>query len=479
MNTLGLVLLIIAQFLTGRGILHLFRIKGRAIVLLALSSIIGIGVFSLLPMLLELMKMPITKNNVLVSIIVTIVLTNVFVIRRYDFRSLKPGKIEMPALYEILFVVVYAALMVPSLWRCYYYPAYARDVLSGPEALSHYALIEHKISNSVFSVNLLESTPNLLKPPYITDLQIIYKMFVHPFGQIWLSILVISFLIWLYSLIREHLHPVLAGMVMLLFITIPELYGYTYVLLWDYSNMVFFFGGFYFIYQYLRTKEYNQFLFGVFMLGLATFVRLDTLIFIGLTTPLVLVYMYRDKIVIPRIAHSLGLMLAFPMVFYFVWVNIFVKYYLPVGTNLESELNPGPVSMYFDWIGRINNELVFGGDNLQLYSYILYLFILILGVDIVAFRKKISKEAIFMLVGIAIIYFGMPLMGYFTKWFNITTAKRGLFKLFPLVIMYMCNSPLLIKLSEAIKAFEFPSAEEKQTKPVPVVKNTTSGKKKK
>lgn len=477
MNTAGLILLIIAQFLTGRGILHLFRIKEKAIVLFAISSIVGIAVFSLLPMLLELFKLPITKTNVLVSIVVATLLPNIFVIRRYKISSLKPSAFKMPALYEILFIVVYAALLVPSIWRCYYYPPYARDVLSGPEALSHYALIEHKISNSVFSVNLLESTPNLLKPPYITDLQIIYKMFVHPFGQLWLTILTIAFLAWVYNLVRDRLHPALAGMVTLLFLTIPEVYGYTYVLLWDYSNMVFFFAGYYYLFQYTRTKEYNLFMFGVLLLGFATFVRLDTLIFIGLTTPSLFVYLYRDKVALSRIGYSIGLMLAVPLVFYFVWVNIFVKYYLPVGTNLESELNPGPVSMYFDWIARINNELIFGGDNLQLYSYIIYIFILVFVADIIVYRKKINKEAVFMLVGIAIIYFGLPLMSYFTKWFNITTAKRGIFKMFPLIIMYLCNSPLLLKLSEAIKAFEFPSAEAKQVKVAPVTK--TVGKKKK
>lgn len=477
MNTAGLILLIIAQFLTGRGILHLFRIKEKAIVLFAISSIVGIAVFSLLPMLLELFKLPITKNNVLVSIVAATLLPNIFVIRRYKISTLKLGEFKMPALYEILFIVVYAALLVPSVWRCYYYPPYARDVLSGPEALSHYALIEHKISNSVFSLNLLESTPNLLKPPFITDLQIIYKMFVYPFGQLWLTVLTISFLIWIYNLVRDRLHPVLAGMITLLFLTIPEVYGYTYVLLWDYSNMVFFFAGYYYLFQYTSTKEYNQFLFGVLLLGFATFVRLDTLIFIGLTVPLLFVYLYRDKVSVSIIGYSIGLMLAVPLAFYFVWVNIFVKYYLPIGTNLESELNPGPVSMYFDWMGRINNELIFGGDNLQLYSYIVYIFILVFIADIIVYRKKLSKEAVFMLVGIAIIYFGLPLMSYFTKWFNITTAKRGIFKMFPLIIMYLCNSPLLLKLSASIKSFEFPLVEEKQVKVAPIAKPTVKKKK--
>lgn len=477
MNTTGLVLLILAQFLIGRGIMQAFNIKGKLLALFALASLVGIATVSLLPMIIELIGLPITKSNVMFSIIITIVLTNVFVIRSYNFSSIKSVKFKIPDLYEILFGIVFVALLIPSLWRCYYYPPHARDVLSGPEALSHYALIEHKISNSVFSVNLLESTPNLLKPPYITDLQIIYKMFVHPFGQMWLSILVVSFLIWFYSVVREKLHPIVAGMAILLLITIPELYGYTYVLLWDYSNMVFFCTGFYYLYGYVATKKYNQFLFAVLLLGFATFVRLDTLIFIGLSTPLLFIYLYRDKIAITRIAVSIGIMLLVPLVFYIVWVNIFINNYLPVGTNLESELNPGPVSMYFEWLKRMNDELIFGGINLQLYSYIFYIFMLILAVDIVVFRKKISKEAIFMLVGIAIIYFGMPLMGYFTKWFNITTAKRGIFKMFPLIILYMCNSPLLLKLSEAIKSFEFPSVEEKQVKVAPVAKS--AGKKKK
>lgn len=477
MNTIGLILIVAAQFFIGRGILHIFNIKGKAIVLFAMSSIVGIAVLSMLPMLLEIVKLPINKNNVLLSIVVSVIASNLFVIKRYNFSTIISKKIKFPELYEILFIVVYAVLLIPSVWRCYYYPPYARDVLSGPEALSHFTLIEQKISNSVFTVNLLDSTPNLLKPPYITDLQVIYKMFVHPFGQLWLSILVISFLIWFYGIIRDRLHPVLAGMVMLLFITIPELYGYTYVLLWDYSNMVFFFAGYYYVFQYTRTKEYNLFLFGVLLFGFATFVRLDTLIFIGLTLPLLFIYMYRGKIAIPRIAYSLVLLLIVPLVFYFVWVNIFVKYYLPIGTNLESELNPGPISRYFDWIGRINNELIFGGDNLQLYCYIIYIFMLVFVADIIVYRKKLSKEAVFMLIGIAIIYFGLPLMSYFTKWFNITTAKRGIFKMFPLIILYLCNSPLVLKLSEAIKAFEFPSIEEKQMKAVPVAK--PAGKKKK
>ena len=115
--------------------------------------------------------------------------------------------------------------MIPSVWHCYYYPPQARDVLSGPEALAEYAVREGTLNNSVFTVNLEESVPNLLKPPFVTGLQIVYKLLVYNFGQVWLSMIAISFLIWVYTLLREKLHAVPAGLVMLFFITIPEIFN--------------------------------------------------------------------------------------------------------------------------------------------------------------------------------------------------------------------------------------------------------------
>ena len=46
--------------------------------------------------------------------------------------------------------------------------------------------------------------------------------------------------------------------------------------------MILFFMGFYYMYQYVVTKEYNLFLFSCLMYGLATFIRLDTLVFIAI-----------------------------------------------------------------------------------------------------------------------------------------------------------------------------------------------------
>lgn len=482
MNFWGLLFLIITQFIAGRGILALLKIKLNPVQTFAVSMLSGVLTFSLIPMIIQLFYVPITKTNVFISLCVTSAVLGLVPIKNYDFKALKPGNIKfsMPYLYELLFMGLLVALIIPSAWRCFYFPVNARDVLSGPEALAEYAIKEHSISNSVFSVNLLESVPNLLKPPFVTDLQIIYKLFVHPFGSTWLIIVVISFLTFLYSILRERVHPVLTGFLMLFFMSIPEVYGYTYIVLWDYSNMIFFFLGIYFIYRYYDTKQFNIFLFCCLMFGFSTFIRLETIVFIGLIVPLMAFIMWKEKKTIPQIILNAALITGIPFMFYVVWVEIFVKYYLPLDLHVGTQIDFTPLTSYSEWIGRINAELVFGGLNIGLYGIFIYTFLAVLLIDAIFFRT-FNKQAKFMLYCIGIIYFGLPILAYITPWFNITTAKRGLFKMFPSMILYMANSAMVMRLSQAIKKFEFPEVTQKNKVPKPATVHTvsTTGKKKK
>lgn len=480
MSIFGLLFLIIAQFLTGRGILGMFNIRLKPLLLFVVSQLVGIVTFSLVPMFMEMMHIRISYSGVLITLIITTVLFNILPARKYDYSILKPANLNFkwPPLYETGFIALFFALMLPSLWRCFYFPPFARDVLSGPEALAEFAIREGSINNSVFKQNLLESTPNLLKPPFVTNLQIIYKLFVQPFGQLWLSIMAVCFLVWIYNLLREKLHPLVACFLMLFFFTIPEVYGYSYIILWDYANMIYFFGGAYFLLRYIESKEYNMFLFSCLLFGFATFVRLETLIFIALLSPAMVLALWKDKVKITKIALNLVLLAAIPFAFYFIWVNIFVKFYLPINLDADQALNLGTKTTYLQWLSEINSQLIFGGINLVLYGYYIYFFLLVLIADTLIFRK-LNRESRYMLWGVAVIYFGMPLLGYFTQWFNTTTAKRGFFKMFPLMLMYMRSNSLFTWLSNWVINFENGIARPKQTSTVTAQNTGSSAKAKK
>jgi hypothetical protein len=78
-----------------------------------------------------------------------------------------------------------------------------------------------------------------------------------------------------------------------------------------------------------------------------------------------------------------------------------------------------------------------------------------------------------MLYAIAVVYIGMPVMAYITPLFDLdNTTKRGLFKLFPLMAIYMANSGALVKLSEVIKTFEFSTSTGEIPEPVKLKSNS-------
>src|SRR5262249_46834424 len=155
----------------------------------------------------------------------------------------------------------------------------SRDVLSGPEAIADIAVREHTLINSFFNIDLW-STNNQFKSPFLISLQLIYKMAGFPFCQTWLSIVFVCITLFIYQALRERLHPLLAGMLLLLFILTPETYAYTFLLLYDYSNMVFFFLSLYFLLTWTcnggQTASRNQFYFAGLLMGIATYIRSET-----------------------------------------------------------------------------------------------------------------------------------------------------------------------------------------------------------
>jgi len=466
MNFGGLMFLLITQFLSGWGFLRMFKLKMQKIQELALSMILGIALFSFIPFILQLLYIHITSGSVLISIVLLCIGINIpgliTLFRNYgdiqfDLKKLL-SSLKRPQLYEYPFILFFIYLCVISAWVCFYFPVAARDMLSGPEAIAEYTVREKTMLNSVFSVDL-STTNNHLKPPFVTCLQIIYKLLVCPFGQVWMSVLFISFITWLYSILKERLHPVLAGLVLLFFVTIPELFGYSHIILFDYSNMLFFFCGFYFITKYVADKQTGQFFLASVFFVMATYTRLETLVLEAMIVPLLLYIFYKEKLPLAKIAFRITFFLLAPAFIYFIWMNVYVKYYMPVHFNLGEEINPKltDIGPFFTRIAEMNTRVLFGNYGSQLFGDYLYIFGIFFLIDIIFYRKY-NYETKIMLYGIVLVYFGLPLLGFLLPWFDLmNTTKRGFFKMFPLMLIYISNSGLLQTISGRIKKWEFAS----------------------
>jgi hypothetical protein len=464
MNFAGLFLLLVAHYFTGKGIVKLFRLQLSPVMNSCMSLLVGVPVISFVPCIIQLMKIPITQQSVGVGIAICTALCIVPLLINFK----KPQfKIALPALYELPFFIVFAGLMIISIWRCYYYPATARDMLSGPELLAEYTVREKTMLNSVFTVDL-QTTNNYLKSPFITCLQIIYKMFVQPFGQVWLSVLFVGFITWLYNALRQRVHPIMAGALLLCFFAIPDLYAYSYVMLYDYSNMVFFFCGFYFLAQYLQSWRINDFIFAAFLFGLATYIRTETLVFVYLIAPMLVYYYYRQKMPPRKWAIDAAVFVLVPAFFYFVCIKLFVGNFVPVAFDPSAQINPNlkDLSPLFKRFDDMNTLLIFSKMGETIYGDFVYFFCTLLVLDVI-WPRRFSKEALIALYGVAVVYVGLPILGYLLPLADLTnTTKRSFFKALPMMLFYMSNSGIVHKISNLIKNWEYPQERAPQKKPV-------------
>ena len=273
-----IILLALLHFIAGFGILMLLKIYLKPALLISLSVLIGIGVVSFIPFLLQLLYVPLTGITVSVAIGVACILLNLKSWRGFIqlLNGIKNYRFQIK-LYEIPFLLLISLIVFVSVWRCYYLPPTPRDLTSGPEVIAEYTVKEKTMINSVFSVDLT-TTNNQFKPPFITCLQIIYKYAGFPFGQVWLSLIFISFLIFLYGVLRRTVHKIVAGLLMILFIAIPEMYAYTFMVLFDYSNSVFFCFSLYFLFDFFKSQKNNYMIVSGILMGIATYIRSETLV---------------------------------------------------------------------------------------------------------------------------------------------------------------------------------------------------------
>jgi hypothetical protein len=466
-------LLLLCYLVTGYGLITLFGLHLRTAYMITLSLLLGVAVASFLPFLLQLLYIQLTAVTVFASLLVAALAFNIPTLRlirkegwanvrrTFDF---KPFRI-LP--YEIPYLVIFGFIVFVSIWRCYYLPPTSRDALSGPEAIAEFAVREHTMINSFFSVDLW-STNNQFKSPFLISLQMICKMAGFPFGQVWLSVVFVSFTVFLYNALKEKIHPIIAGLLLLLFLMTPEMYAYTFMVLYDYSNMIFFFLSLYFLFDYfshsapasLPTPASHRnpggFYFSGLLMGIATYIRSETLILAFLFLPPILLVQFRQKDAFKKMVRADALFILPSLIAYYLTTQLYIKYYLPVNYDIGGLINDHLRDLHplFQRYSDIVTHLIGSEFGIHLWGYIFYVTAFLFLAEGV-FRRRYSKEARNWLYAILVLYIGLGALGFALPMMNLNeTTKRAMFKMLPLLLLYLANNRLLIALSEKISRWE-------------------------
>lgn len=449
MNIVALLLLTLLQFISGIGVLALFNISLRNGLKIPLALLLGVAVSSLVPFLLQLTYVPLTSFSVFSALVMTALLLNLNMASTAAqwgtmFRNIR----FTMKLYELPFILLIAAIVFISAWRCYYLPPTPRDLTSGPEVLAEYAVREHTMINSVFNIDLA-STNNPYKPAFITSLQIIYKFAGFPFGQLWLCVIFVSFTLLLYQLLCESLHRLLAGVLLLCFLAIPEMYAYTFMALFDYSNAVFFFLSVYFLTLYFGQQSRHYLSFAAWLMGIATYIRPETLVLAFFFIPLLVCRQWRSH-TIKQLALDAAVFVTPVVLLYALSVVFYNSYYLPAQYEVSNLVNQHLLQLkpFFNRFIDMHTRLLFGSRGVSLYGYFIVLFAILLLVEAVMYKLRFFLTARVWLYAVLVVYIGLPFLGYLLPLVDLQhSTKRGLLKIFPLMLLYLAHNQPLAKLS--------------------------------
>lgn len=464
MELLKIILLILLQFATGFGILSSFKLELRPWMSVALSILAGIGTIAFALLCLVFLRVSLDTTSFTVVLIITLLLSNIysFRVKLSNYRKLFSGALwRSIRLYEVPAILVLALVFFVSAWRCFYLPSYARDLTSGPEVIAEYAVKEHKIDNSVFTVNL-ESTNNQFKSPFIIVLQMLYKFAGFDFGQVWLSGVVLSFMIFLYQALARKIHVVFAGALLLWFMAIPEMYAYTFMLLYDYSNAVFFTVGLYLLLEYINGEENAGYIaLAALFWAFATYIRSETLVLVGLfALAYGLMQLFRKEKFVPLLRK--GLILVVPsLLIYYITGSFYLNHYIPQQYDVSELVNKdlGNLNPLFTRFFDIIDKLLLSPVGTMHYGNFLKLFLVFVCIDFGIYlynRKKLAitstyRQAIVYIAAALVCIFAIAFIGYLLPLADLNnTTKRALFKFFPILLLYFGYSLSLRKITEKL-----------------------------
>ncbi len=441
------------QLVTGFGLLTLFNIRLKPAFFLALSIIMGVAVFSIVPFILQLFYIPVTAANVFIALAITSVLLNLRLRKGMEqFRQMVRTSSFRIKLYETPFLAVITFIIFVSAWRCYYFPPTPSDAVSGAEVVAEYTVREHSMINSAFQV---ARNGNSLKPPFLTCLQVIYKFAGFPFGQVWLINIFVCFTIILYHLLSTTLHRLLAGLLSILFLAIPEVYAYTFMILYDYSNAVFYFLTFYFLIAWFTNGQRNYLAFAGLLMGIATYIRPETPVLVALTVPAIVWHIKTKAGFGKMIADSLVFVLP-SVILYLLSIVLYIKLYIPQDYSVIEQINPhwANLAALFRHFLKTNSTIIFSETGINHYSYYIFIFLGCLLLELII-KRRIGRTARNYLYAVLIVYLAYPTLSHLLPGLTIDySVKRAYFKLFPVMLLYMANNSLLIGLSEHINRWE-------------------------
>ena len=457
---LPVTFVILAQFLIGFGVVTYLRAVSNGFSLLGLSMLMGLGISSVLPFILEFTHLPIAQTPLFIGlgILASLLLVRLRGQLAYLREVFAWNQLAL-RLCELPFLAFWAYLLFISGWKCVWFPTIPFDTIVGPDLVATFAVREHTLVSSVFTAHLPSVSVFSNQPfyaPFTAMQQIIYLLAAHgvglfAFGKVWLTILVIAFGLFLFGELRKRIHPLLAGLLITILACSPELFAYTLLLQTDWANAAFFASGVLLLQRYLESDQRGTLIASTLFFALACWTRTETIFFVPIGSLLVFVKSLPSSPTKASIrAAVLWLACLLPVLF---WNYGFLRGYVPLppDTTLGAVHNvtDGYLQHLLQIYKNMNDQVVFDADY---WSYAVPIFLALTVLNLIIFRDKRGFSVLIWILGVYVL-FGFIIQH--VDGANVPyTFRRGFFKILILMYLYLGSSSLFLRASNWLYRWE-------------------------
>jgi hypothetical protein len=452
-NAFGLMFVIVAlEFALGLAVLGRLRVQLSRPMTIALSVISGMFLHSLLLFLTQLVNIPISVGSIVLSALAGVVALHV---PPRQLSSYYAGLFRSPrwtlSMYDVVTLAIGIYLLYISVWATFYWPVTPFDAMAGIDLVAKTAVQEGTLNCSIYRDPILAG--HLSNQPFYAPFamlqQVITRSIGFPFGQVWLSVLSISMYTFMFTFLRERVHPFIADVLWIFFIMIPELYGYTLLMQTDFANAVYYSIGGILMIMAIEQKKTSLLWASTLFLAGAAWSRSESFLLVGVMMLAMIPWLVKTW----STRQALTWMVAtgsIVIAVFALWHVLWFRAYLPVRPDTAAELIGFDPARFLSVTGLMFANVL---SDVGYWGMTFYGFIAIVAVDVAyTLWKKVSWNIVLPAMWILVTFVVLLVVGtIFASAVVDQTLRRGLFKILPFVYMFIAGTTVFQLASQRLQ----------------------------
>lgn len=442
---------LILQLIAGMATIGALRIHMQRSLVIPTALLVGMFLHTLAFFLCDLIHVPLSVQTLLICGLTTAIVPHIWwssVSQFYGRLLTKPT--WTLTLYDVVTLGVVGYVAFIAVWASWYWPVTPFDAMAGIDLVAKQTVEEGTIVNRVFSdaslAGQLSNQP--FYAPFAMLLQVMYRMIGFLNGQIWVSIVSICLGWTVWILLRRIVHPFIADVLWVLYILTPEMLGYSYIVQTDMLNAAFFSAAALFVWHAVINDQRQTLWLSTILLAGACWSRSESILLVAIGVAASLVFIakawnWKTAIVYAAITGAACLTV------FALWHVLFFNAYLPVHPSTSEQLIGFDVARFASVISDTFTNVI-ATTGLWAGSFVLFA-----AVFVANLASKRSIKPILPLVWMVSVFVGLWIVGtIFSAAIVEQTLRRGIFKVIPLLFVYVAGTELMQHASRRLTQWE-------------------------